>query len=176
MVMRELERRLEALESMVRQILRPGTVTSVLEDQARVRVKLPDCDGMESKALPVLFPKTHKNKSYDLPDVGEQVLCLFLPTGLEQGFVLGASYSEADPVPVQDRNKTHYAWPDGTKMEYDRADHTLTINISGPVKISGEHLEFSGPAVFTDSVSVARDITAGGTVMDAGGNSNHHAH
>lgn len=94
----EIEQRIKDLETRVNQTMRLGVVTSVLEKTGQVRVKLQDSDGIISKELPVLFPKTHANKAYDMPDVGEHVLCLFLPCGLEQGFVIGALYSDKDVV------------------------------------------------------------------------------
>jgi phage baseplate assembly protein V len=77
----------------------------------------------------VLVPKAHSDKFYRLPDVGEQVLCVFLPSGVEQGFAIGALYSRADATPAasQDRHIVQYA--DGTRTEYDRASHTITITI-----------------------------------------------
>ncbi|MCG8632250.1 MAG: phage baseplate assembly protein V [Desulfobacterales bacterium] len=170
MVIRELEKRIEALEALIRQLIRPGTVTSVLDDQGRVRVKLHDSDGMISNPLQVLAAKTQKNKSYDLPDVGEQVLSLFLPTGLEQGFVLGAVNSDEDPPPVSDRNKTHYSWPDGSFIEYDRAAHRLSIHIEGDVVLSALNFKIGCP------LKVDNDISATGSVIDGGGNTNHHSH
>ena len=156
MVMRDLERRIDALESRLNQVVRVGTVSSVRPSRGMVRVALPDAGGIVSKALPVLFPRTLANKAYDLPEVGEQVLCVFLPFGLEQGFVIGAMYSEADAVPVTDRNKTHYKWPDGTWLEYDRSSHVLSGHVEGDVSLdvsgsaaieAGDNIDLTAPQI-----------------------------
>ncbi len=131
-----LEERIKQLESKVNQIVRQGIVTSVYPDQGTVRVQLPDTGNMVSKKLPVLFHRTADNQAYDMPDIGEQVVCLFLPNGLEQGFIIGSPYSAKDPVPVRDQNKKHYRFPDGTWMEYDRARHKLNIHVQGQVVLN----------------------------------------
>jgi phage baseplate assembly protein V len=136
MVMQALEERIAALEARVNQMVRVGVVTSVYDAAGTVRVRLPDSAGVISKPLRVLFAKTRDNKSYDMPDVGEEVLCIFLPIGLQQGFVLGAMYSSEDLVPVTDRDKVHYKAKDGTFFEYDRENHKLTIDVQGDIEMN----------------------------------------
>ncbi|MBD5640941.1 MAG: phage baseplate assembly protein V, partial [Desulfovibrio sp.] len=84
--------------------------------------------------LPVLCPRACEDMQYDLPDIGDQVLCLFLPYGLEQGFVIGAMYGKKAP-PVQSGDKWHRVFKDGTTLEYDRAEHKLTANVQGDVEL-----------------------------------------
>lgn len=152
----ELERRVKKLETTVNQMIRLGIVTSVQEKKGTVRVKLPDADNLITKELSVLFTRTSENKSYDMPDIDEQVVCLFLPNGMEQGFVIGSVYSKSDPVPVSNSNKKHYVFKDGTWMEYDRKAHKMTINVKGRLDIhadkeitidSGEHIKFTAPRI-----------------------------
>ena len=183
MVMRELEERVEALEALVNQLFRLGEVVSVVDGKARVRVRMPDADGMTSKELPVMTSRTHKNKSYDLFDVGEQVLSLFLPGGIEQGFVLGALYSDQDEVPVSSRNKTHYAWPDGAFFEYDRKSGEMTVSTPGTVRVvSAGGVTLDADVTITKGLSVAgnigseADISAAGKIIDGGGNTPNHSH
>ena len=90
---------LRALSALVR----IGIVNSVDTEKVRVRV-LYDDSGMVSDWLPVIQQKhkakdvsvsyyeghTHSVKTENwLPDVGEQVLCLYLPCWNADGFVLG---------------------------------------------------------------------------------------
>ena len=200
----DLMNRLAALESRLNQVLRVCTVVSVQDAAATVRVKLPDSGNMVSQPLPVLTRKSQDDKDYDLPDVGEQVVCVFLPIGLEQGFVLGSHYQQVDKPPVSDRNKWHRMFKDGTFIEYDRANHALTGSIQGTIdieatgtaKLSSEteiqlqaptirlkgHLIATGPDgsagtnSITGNLAVEGNIDASGTVTDAGGNTNHHDH
>jgi phage baseplate assembly protein V len=134
--MYDIEQRVIELEARLNQLVRVGTVESVNVDDGTVRVSMADADGIISYSLPVLVPKSQDDKYYAMPDVGEQVLCLFLPLGLSQGFVLGAFFSGADTVPVASKDKTHILFKDGTSLEYDRAAHKLTGSVAGDVELT----------------------------------------
>jgi phage baseplate assembly protein V len=131
----ELEKKIRILSEKVHNMVRAGTVSAVDEAAGTVRVAFADRDGTVSYNLPVLVPQTKANKDYWIPDVDEQVLCVFLPRGMEQGFVVGALYSEADKTPVADQDKRHLLFSDGTWLEYDRAAHKLTANVQGDVDL-----------------------------------------
>jgi len=155
-VIQKLEQQIKQLQAAVNQIIRQGIVTSVYPDRGTVRVKLPDSGGIVSKELAVLFQKTQDNKDYDMPDIGEQVVCLFLPNGMEQGYVIGSPYSTVDKVPVTDADKKHYSFKDETWFEYDRKTHKFKVFIKGTIDIhadgkitidSGEHIQLTAPRI-----------------------------
>ena len=125
----------EGLAEALKQCIRVGVVTSTDPGAATVRCKCVDADGLITYPLRVLNHKTLDDKAYWMPDVGEHVLCLFLPYGNEQGFVLGAFYSEADTPPVSDQDKRHVAYEDGTWWEYDRKNHVFTAHVAGDIFI-----------------------------------------
>lgn len=130
------ERRIDALESALSQLVRIGKVVARDASNCTVKVQIPDSDNMVSQSLPVVHTKTHKDKFFALPDIGEQVACLFLGNGLEVGIVLGAIYSDPDPVPVNSGDKFHVKFSDGATFEYDRATHALNISIPGSVSVN----------------------------------------
>ena len=80
-------------------MIRIGIVTQVYDDRATVRVQFPDDDEEVSWEFPVLQRKTLKDKDYWLPDIGEHVVVVMLPYGQEQGFVIGAIYSDVEKPP-----------------------------------------------------------------------------
>ena len=123
----------EYVRSVMESTIRVGVVSSTNPGSGTVRVELPDDDSLVSFDLRVLVRKTHRDQDYWMPDVGDQVLCLFLPFGLEQGFVLGAFYSRPDAVPVSSQDKRHVLFEDGTWLEYDRKSHILSGHIKGSV-------------------------------------------
>lgn len=131
----ELDERVRALESLLANVVRVGVVVSTDPAAHTVRVTFGDRDNIVSNPLPVLAPKAHRDKFYRLPDVGEQVLCVFLPSGVEQGFAIGALYSRADATPAASQDKHVVQYADGTRFEYDRASHTHQITI-GPTSIT----------------------------------------
>lgn len=145
-------------------LVRVGIVSSVHPDRGTVRVQLPDVHGdgtaFVSRELHVGFDKTCKDKQYHMPDVGEHVFCLFMPTGQEQGCVLRAFYSEADTVPVADPDKRHIAFQDGSWFEYDRKKHHLSghvVNGSAKLEIDKDcTVNVGGDA----TVSVVGDLLA----------------
>lgn len=122
----------EQLRDIMAQMIRVGFVSARQPERMRVRVELRDTPtaALVTDWLPVLCSRASGDLAYDLPDVGDQVLCLFLPYGLEQGFVLGAMYGKAGP-PVSSGDKWHRKFSDGTVLEYDRAAHRLTADVKG---------------------------------------------
>lgn len=119
------------------QIIRIGFVNARQPETMRVKVTLPDTVGapLVTDFLPVICPRACGDMQYDLPDVGDQVLVLFLAYGLEQGFVVGSMFGKQKP-PVQSGDKWHRTFRDGTTLEYDRSEHKLTANVQGDVEIT----------------------------------------
>lgn len=149
------------VQDVLAQTIRVGFVTARQPEKMRVQVELRDTvtQPLSSAWLPVLCPRASGDLVYDLPDVGDQVLCLFLPYGLEQGFVVGAMYGKASP-PVASGDKWHRRFQDGTVLEYDRAAHKLTAQVQGDVAVK---------ATGDVSVSSAASLTLMAPAMQLGG-------
>ena len=112
-----------------------GIISAVNAATGWARVRLPAYDNLETAELPVLQRRTHRDKALDLPDVGEQV-ALILDRRGEDGVVLGAIWSEADPVPQSDGPDVDVRrYEDGTLLRYDRKAHKLTAEVRGSVDI-----------------------------------------
>ena len=98
-------------------------------------------------------------KRHNIPNVKDQVLCIFLPNGIERGFCLGNYYSEVNRPPVENKNIYYKKFDDGTSIQYDKVSKELTINsvnlivINGSVKVNGN---ISSTGIVTGS-----NITAG---------------
>lgn len=144
-------------DSIIRNLIRIGIVSSVNETNGTVRVIFDDKDDMVSSELQLL------NYEYNIPEVKEQVLCLFLPNGLQQGFCLGGFYSLINPPPIQNKDVYYKKFSDGTSIQYNKSTKQLTINSDNQIIING-------------SISVNGDINATGSILDEGGNTNHHTH
>ncbi len=137
--------------------VRVGIVESTNPKKVTVRVKIPDLDNVISYDLQVVQRKTLKDKDYWLPDLKEEVLCLFQGNGLESGFVLGALYNEEDEPPVNSQEKRHVAFEDGTSLEYDRKAHKLTATVQGDIEIA---------ATGNITVSAGANVKITGTRID----------
>ena len=117
-------------------MIKVGIVTALSPSKGAARVRLSDNDSLVTYWLPVIQGKTHKDKHYNMPDVGELVVCAFLDNGIEDGFIIGAIYNNSDSVPVSSADKFHKVFSDGSSIEYDRKSHKLAIVIDGEIDIT----------------------------------------
>ncbi len=122
----------EDVSDLLSQVIRVGVVTARQPEKLRVQVECRDTvtNALVTDWMQVLVPRAKEDRQYDIPDVGDQVLCLFQPFGRERGFVLGSMYA-ADAPPVTDGDKTHRTFKDGTTLEYDRKANRLQACVEG---------------------------------------------
>ena len=137
----------------IKRLIRVGTVSSVNAAAGTVRVAFAAQDDMVTYELPVITRGSKNNKDYWLPDVEEQVLCLFLPNtsgrGVCDGFVLGTFYSSVD-APVENSGDVHAVkYGDGTIIKHDRSTGKLTINATGDIDIiAGGKVTINGQTIY----------------------------
>lgn len=137
----------------IKRLIRVGTVSSVNVAAGTVRVAFAAQDDMVTYELPVITRGSKNNKDYWLPDVDEQVLCLFLPNtsgrGVCDGFVLGTFYSSVD-APVENSGDVHAVkYGDGTIIKHDRSTGKLTINATGDIDIiAGGKITINGQTIY----------------------------
>ncbi|MGH7917527.1 MAG: phage baseplate assembly protein V [Candidatus Binataceae bacterium] len=147
---------------------RVGIVSAQDPASARVRVVFPDRDQLQSWWLPIVVAKTHRDKMYYLPDVGEQVVCL-MDAHDEDGAVLGAIYSTVDQTPAQSLDKFQISFADGSAFEYDRGVHALSVTLAGGATFA---LSANGASVKLDAsgnliLTAAGEIELGGSGLKA---------
>lgn len=145
------------MDNILSNMIRVGVVSSVNEKNGTVKVVFDDKDNLVSAELPLL------SHEYSIPEIKQQVLCLFLANGLQQGFCLGSFYSLISMPPVQDKNIYYKKFDDGTWIQYDKVTKELNINATGTVNIIG-------------NLKVQGNINATGSIIDEGGNTNNHTH
>ncbi len=119
----------ENLKQALSKLIRIGEVSSVDYAKGTARVAFDDYDSIISYDLPVLQPNTFKNKDYRMPDIGEDVLCIFLPNGTAEGFIVGSFYAGEVTPPESSGDFRTVKFSDGTIIKYDRAKHELTAEI-----------------------------------------------
>ncbi|MBO8136808.1 MAG: phage baseplate assembly protein V [Desulfotomaculum sp.] len=160
------------MDPVLKNLIRVGIVSSVNASDCTARVAFEDRSDVVSYELPVLVRGSLHNKDYWMPDPGEQVICIFLPSGNARGFILGSIYSEKDKPPVADSNKRHITFSDGTVIEYDRKTSTLKVDVKGPINIVT-----TGQVEITASgITVNGNITATGDVKAGGVSLKTHVH
>jgi phage baseplate assembly protein V len=149
-------------------VFRVGLVEAQDAANCRLRVTFPDRDQMTSWWLPIVIPKSQNDKAYWLPDIGEQVVCM-MDERDEDGAVLSAIYSQADTTPVQDSNKVHWSFKDGTAIEYDRGNHVLSFALPQAtltIQASGASITIDGQGNVT--ITPSGQILLGGSAAARG--------
>jgi phage baseplate assembly protein gpV len=143
-------------------LLRIGTVSSINYPAGRVRVCFTDQDKIVTDELPML------SHEYEMPNVGEMVLCLFLGNGITKGFCLGRYFYNADP-PVESGKDIYFKrfMKDAT-LKYDRASKTLTITSANGV--------FNGNIVINGNVTINGELTVTGDATIGGISFLNHGH
>jgi hypothetical protein len=91
----------EHVQELLAGLVRVGDVSEV--QAGRVRVVFPDRDGVASGLLQVVHRRAKGALDYDMPSVGEPVLCLMLPPDQVDGFMLGSVYDARQPPPTEDQ-------------------------------------------------------------------------
>ena len=66
----------------LRKCIRIGTVSSINPKDHTARIVFEDEGHNVSYDLPIIVPNTYDNSDYHMPDINEDVLCLFLPDGI----------------------------------------------------------------------------------------------
>jgi len=113
----------------LKSIIRIGEVSSVDAAKGTARVVFDDFDSIVSYDLQVICRNTFANRDYAMPDIGEDVICVFLPTGTEAGFILGSVYAGEITPPESTIDRRCVEFSDRSKFMYDRAAHVFTASI-----------------------------------------------
>ena len=156
-------------EAVLKNLIRIGKVVSINPAKATARVQFSDRDSLVSHDLQVICQNTKDVKEYHMPVIGEDVVCLFMPIGVESGcgFVVGAVYAGSNAAPVSDAAKHHITFVDGTVIEYDYKTHTLKADVKGSatLKTSGNaSVEASGTLAAKSTGAATLETAASATV------------
>ena len=132
-------------ERALRGMLRTGTVASVNVANNTARVKFDDKDGIASPELHILHRCSGKNKDYWVPDIGDQVLCIFNNNdkNFSTGWIMGSYFTDTQPPQVSSPDIMRMDFAGGSFIEVDRAAGSLKINFTGPITINGSTINLN---------------------------------
>lgn len=163
---------LENNSELVANLIRVGEVTSVDPAGYKARVRFIDQEDTESYDLFILATNTGRKKRYVTPDVGDSVLCLFLPSGVETGFIIGTYYEDDAERPGGSEDVDVVEYSDGTRIEYDLQSGALTVSGAQLVEVSdvqevavevgGSKVEISGSKILLESNGSSLELAAAG--------------
>ena len=120
-----------------RELVRIGIISSTNPKKNTVRVTFPDKDNLVSGDLRIIHRGSIGNRDYWMPDVGEEVVCIF-PTNDESyfdGYVIGTLFNDKEPPNANSQDVTRIDFKDGTSIEYDREKHALKVECKGTLEI-----------------------------------------
>lgn len=168
----------EVLNTLQKSI-RIGTVSSINPKDHTARIVFEDEGHNVSYDLPIIVPNSYDNSDYRMPDINEDVLCLFLPDGIEDGFILGSWYAGEIKPPCDNPEIRRVKFKDGTTISYNRATHELDVVIEGThIHADRQKVNVTTPQEVNINTTNA-NITASGnitmqsvgdTAITAGGN------
>ena len=144
-------------------MLRFGIVSQIDPINVQARVNFED-DESTSFWLPIIQTKTLKDKFYAIPDIGEQVACL-MDENSEDGVILGAIYSTEDISATQSEKQLSVNLEDGSYINADKENKTLTVAFS-KMKLIG-NIEHEGTFTNTAGIKSNADITDKTSSMQA---------
>lgn len=107
-------------------MVRLGTIIALDAANARVRVA---AGGLETDWLPWVTARAGATRTWSAPRVGEQVVVLAESGNPSQGVVIPSIYQDAHPAPANSQDIEATVYPDGSRVEYDSASHTLTVTV-----------------------------------------------
>lgn len=149
----ESNRRLENL-------IRLGKIKTVNPSQPIPTVTV-DLVDMVTDEIRFITTRSGKDKTWDPPSIGEEVI-VFSPCGeLGLGIAIGGFYNDANPAPSADPNLKLRMFEDGCVISYDIATHHLSAILPG-----------GGQATLTadGGVTVNGDTTINGNLQVTGNN------
>jgi phage baseplate assembly protein V len=140
-----------------------GRVSEINCDKVstNVRVIMPDKvdhkgTPLVTKPIPVLQQASTAKKSFAVPRIGTNVAMIKMPNGTSDYLVVGGFYTTSDPPPVDDPMLDYVEYDDGSTMQFNASDGTLTWKLKGGIVI-----ETDGDISFT--TKGAFNVKADGT-------------
>lgn len=106
-------------------MLKYGRISDIDAEKGLAKVSFPD-DDMVSDWLKVLVPKS-KDDSYSVMFDTDEHVAVMMDEHCENGVILGAVYDTGKKPDGGNADKVRVKFKDGAAIEYDRSNHTFTI-------------------------------------------------
>lgn len=172
-----------------------GQVSSNNASNNTVRVAFDDMSGPAGKfvsgEMQTLQRHTAGARHQSLSVAGEHVLCINLPNGTPEGFILGSYYTASNMTDGGGTDVERTTYPDGAVIEYNSGTGTATVRgakhakvtveetvevIAREVTVTAETVKIIGDVEITGNMKVNGSIDATVDIMAARNSDNHHEH
>lgn len=147
------------LSRMIENLIRIGQIEEIDLSGKCCRVRTGQ---LLTNWLPWIQQRAGTTRTWSPPTIGEQVM-VFSPSGeLGAGIVLTGLFSTANPAPSESSDEHITDYPDGARIAYNHATHTLTATgIQTALVHASMQVTIDCPAVhFTGDVTVDGDVIA----------------
>lgn len=135
--MMDLLQRIADLERRLNDTVITGVVSEVQHKPYRARVNYGTPDAPQTTALlPVMVTRAAAAKVWWPLEVGEAVLVLSPGGDTQQGRVIPASYSQAQPQPDDQAAKLAIEFGSGNRLSLDRNAGKLTLTVTGDIELN----------------------------------------
>lgn len=159
----------EELEQSLARFIRVGEVVSIDTQTHTARVAFKEDNNNVSYNLAVLERNTYDNHDHQMPDVGEDVLCVFLPCGSEDGFILGSFYAGEVTPPSTNPDERRVVFKDEAFAVHNRKEHTFDFQTENTkIHVDRERVTVETPLNITLRSHGTIDIKADGVITIKG--------
>ncbi|VFQ44384.1 phage baseplate assembly protein V [Desulfoluna butyratoxydans] len=159
--MTDLHYEIAEIKRQLASFIRLGTVAAVQTSPPRVKVAVGD---LTTGWRPWMEQAAGVDTTWDPPSEGEQVVLLSPFGDMNQGVVLRGLNQAAHPAPETSLDKVTRQFGDGSFSVYDRASHTLTLDIKGPVNVTAQgNVDVTSQGKATVKASGGIDLSGDGS-------------
>ena len=123
-------------------LIRRGIISDVYPERHSARVTFEDKNSVVSAELPILTSFASKNNLYHLPDIEEEVICLFEENDNQDGtgVIIGSIYNDVNTPKANSQDICRIDFADGSFIYFDRKTGNLEINCSGNITVKGKNI------------------------------------
>ena len=143
-------------------LIREGLVASINSNYT-CDVYFPDQD-YTATGLKISNPGGTRNKDWNLPNINDLALCVFIPPSLTDGWIIGFGYNDEDKPPAGNENVHSTTYMDGTSISYDSKSHKLTIACKGEITINANVMNLNGKVMINAKPWLTHQHSAGNLV------------
>lgn len=140
-----------------------GIISSINTKTSTAKVKLPELDDKLSGDLNVLVPLSNGDKEFKTYKRDSLVVCVFIGSSLDRGFIIGTFFNETFKVPNgATENKRIFEYPGGAKIEIDKENGIMALDIFKELNINSPKININSDEINMNSkkINLNGDVNA----------------
>ena len=144
---------------MADKLIRVGRVSNIDYESGMISVTYPDLDDAVTTMLSVVS----FNDEYQMPEVGDEVLALHLPSGQARGLVLGKYWNSENRPAVTGKGKYRKEFTNTAGEAYTQYSDAVLLYFAPEIKFTNS----SGSITVSDLIDMKSDVADLKTRMTA---------